>query len=236
VVIPAYNEEKRLPVYLSEILSYLEKTGTAYEIIVVDDGSTDDTTGVVTGFSRGNDRVKLLSLPRNRGKGYAVRTGMMAARGGLLLFTDADGATPIRELERLQAALERGADLAIASRALHDDCCAVQAHLHRKIIGDVFNLLVTVLAVSGIRDTQCGFKLFRADTARTVFPLQRIEDFGFDVELLYLCRKNGYRITEVPVNWSDVQGSKVGVLRDSVRMLGDLFKIRINDLRGAYTP
>ena len=234
VVIPAYNEEKRLPSYLSEILDYLEAGDTSYEILVVDDGSSDDTAGVVAGFSRSNDRVKLVSLPRNRGKGYAVKTGMMGAQGKLLLFTDADGATPIAELQRLQEALERGADVAIASRALHDDCCTVQAHLHRKVIGGVFNLLVSVLAVTGIHDTQCGFKLFRVEVARAVFPQQRIEDFGFDVEILFLCRKKGYRISEVPVNWSDIQGSKVGVLRDSLRMFGDLFKIRINDLRGAY--
>ena len=234
IIIPAYNEEDRLPLYLTEIAAYLAARNTCYEIIVVDDGSCDATARVVEEFSDTNGRVKLVRLAQNRGKGHAVKTGMLRSCGTLALFADADGATPISELERLQQAIENGADVAIASRALRDDCCTVRAHLHRKVIGTAFNLLVSTLAVAGIRDTQCGFKLFKKEAAHSVFPLQLIDDFGFDVEILYLCNKSGYRIKEVPVNWTDVKGSKVNVVRDSLRMLADLFRIRNNNRRGAY--
>ena len=234
VIIPAYNEESRLPSYLTGILVYLEQQGIIYEILVVDDGSSDATAEVVARFTQANGRVRLIRLPRNRGKGYAVRTGMLEASGRLRLFTDADGATPIRELERLQIAIDTGADVAIASRALSDVACTVNAHLHRKVIGAVFNFIVTTFTVKGIHDTQCGFKLFSADAAHAVFPLQRINDFGFDVEVLFLCQRKGYRITEVPVNWTDVAGSKVNLIRDSLRMFADIFKIRFLDLTGAY--
>jgi dolichyl-phosphate beta-glucosyltransferase len=159
---------------------------------------------------------------------------MLQASGKLRLFSDADGATPIMELERLRKAIDRGADVAIASRALRDDSCTIRAHLHRKVIGRIFHLIVTTLTVKGIHDTQCGFKLFTAKAAEAVFPLQRIDDFGFDVEVLYLCQRNGYRIIEVPVNWTDIAGSKVNLMRDSLRMFADIFKIRYFDLTGAY--
>ena len=236
IVIPAYNEEARLPRYLAEIQGYFAPRPTSYEIVVVDDGSVDQTARVVQEIAALDSRVRLVRLPLNRGKGHAVRTGMLQACGRLQLFADADGATPISQLERLLPALERGADVAIASRALRETGCAVQAHLHRKIMGAVFNFLVAAIAVRGIRDTQCGFKLFSKEAAQAVFPLQRIDDFGFDVEILYLCGKRGLCVKEVPVTWSDIEGSKVGVVRDSLRMLGDLFKIRCNDLRGYYRP
>jgi dolichyl-phosphate beta-glucosyltransferase len=234
VIIPAYNEERRLPSYLARIVEYLEQRGILYEIIVVDDGSRDATAEIVAGWLPGDRRVRLIRLPRNRGKGHAVRTGMLQASGRLRLFTDADGATPIAELERLLKAIDAGADVAIASRALPADDCMVHAHLHRKVLGRVFSFIVNMAAVKGIRDTQCGFKLFTADAANAVFPLQRIDDFGFDVEVLFLCRQKGFSIAEVPVNWNDVPGSKVGMIRDSARMFVDIFRIRINDLLGAY--
>lgn len=234
IIIPAYNEEKRLPPYLATVLDYLGHGDIPYEVIVVDDGSRDATAEVCARFIRENDRVKLIRLPGNRGKGYAVKTGMLRATGTCRLFTDADGATPITELERLQKALANGADVAIASRAMKDDACLVSAHVHRKVIGRIFHFIVTALTVKGIRDTQCGFKLFTADAAEAVFPLQRIDDFGFDVEVLYLCQHNGYRVAEVPVNWTDVAGSKVNLARDSLRMFTDIFRIRFFDLTGAY--
>lgn len=234
VIIPAYNEESRLPAYLAGILAYLEQQGIIYEIIVVDDGSIDSTAEVVARFMQENGRVRLIRHPRNRGKGYAVRTGMLEASGRLRLFADADGATPITELERLQKAVDTGADVAIASRALRDVGCTVHAHLHRKVIGAVFNFIVTTLTVKGIHDTQCGFKLFTAEAANAAFPLQRIDDFGFDVEVLFLCSRKGYRIAEVPVNWTDIAGSKVNLIRDSFRMFIDIFKIKIFDLTGMY--
>jgi dolichyl-phosphate beta-glucosyltransferase len=235
IIIPAFNEEKRLPVYMGRVLEYLELQGISYEVIVVDDGSVDATAEVVARIMGGNNRVKLVRLPQNRGKGYAVRRGMLEATGKLRLFTDADGATPIEELGRLRKIVDSGgADVAIASRAMKDDSCTINAHLHRKVIGRVFHFIVTALTVKGIHDTQCGFKLFTAEAAEAVFQLQRIDDFGFDVEILYLCQRNGYRITEVPVNWTDIAGSKLNLIWDSWRMLTDIFKIRLNEITGAY--
>jgi dolichyl-phosphate beta-glucosyltransferase len=234
VIIPAYNEESRLPPYLASVVEYLEQQGEPYEIIVVDDGSRDSTAEVVGRFIQGNGRVSLVRLPGNRGKGYAVRTGMLQASGTRRLFADADGATPIKELERLQAALDAGADIAIASRALPGYDFIVRAHLHRKAIGRIFAFIVNALAVKGIHDTQCGFKLFTAEAAEAVFALQRIDDFGFDVETLFLCRRNGYHIAEVPVNWADVAGSKVSLIRDSFCMFIDIFRVRFNEMMGVY--
>jgi dolichyl-phosphate beta-glucosyltransferase len=236
IVIPAYNEETRLPRYLKQIIDYFAVRGTRYEVIVVDDGSVDATASVVHKISAKNHRIKLITLPANRGKGHAVKTGMLAATGKLALFADADGATPIGEVERLKHAIEGGADVAIASRAMREQGCQVRAQLHRKIMGSVFNFVVTTVAVKGINDTQCGFKLFKREAAQAVFPLQRIDDFGFDVEILFLCRKNRCKISEVPVNWTEVKGSKVGLVRDSLRMLVDVFRVRANDLRGLYRP
>jgi dolichyl-phosphate beta-glucosyltransferase len=234
VIIPAYNEELRLPVYLVKILAYLDQMAFSYEIIVIDDGSTDETAAIVEGFSAKNPEVQLFRLPRNQGKGHAVKFGMLKANGELKLFTDADGATPITEFERLRQAIEQGADVAIASRAINDESIIVQAKLHRKLIGTIFNFLVRTLTVKGINDTQCGFKLFTRKVADVVFPLQSIHDFGFDVEILYICQKKGFRILEIPVNWTDMPGTKVKVIRDSLRMFKDVVKIRLNDWRGAY--
>jgi dolichyl-phosphate beta-glucosyltransferase len=234
VIIPAYNEESRLPVYLAQVLAYLRLKGPSFEVIVVDDGSSDGTALLVERSAELEPRLRLIRLPGNQGKGAAVRTGMLQAHGKLRLFADADGATPITELERLRKSIDQGADVVVGSRALHDASRKVRSKLHRRIMGTVFNYLVRVLAVHGIEDTQCGFKLFTAAAARAVFALQRIDRFGFDVEILFLSHKKGYRITEVPVNWSDVAGTKVSLVWDSLRMFGDLLRIRCNDWRGGY--
>jgi dolichyl-phosphate beta-glucosyltransferase len=234
VIIPAYNEERRLPAYLGEILAYLEAQPFSSEVIIVDDGSQDGTAEMVERFGAENSKVQLIRLPQNRGKGHAVKTGMLKACGKLRLFADADGATPITELAGLKKAIEAGADAAVASRALHDDSHIVQTKFHRKLIGTIFNFIVRSLTVKGINDTQCGFKLFTRESANAVFPQQQICDFGFDVEILYLCRKKGYRVVEVPVNWSDVPGTKVRLIRDSLRMFKDVIKIRMNDWHGIY--
>ncbi len=234
VVIPAYNEERRLPGYLGNVLAYLEEQPFAAEVIVVDDGSVDGTAALVERFAAGNAAVRLVRLPRNRGKGHAVKTGMLEAAGKLRLFADADGATPIKEVERLTRAVEAGADVAVGSRALRDESLVVKTKIHRKFMGTVFNFIVRSLTVKGINDTQCGFKLFTAEAAEAAFTLQRIDDFGFDVEILYLCGKRGFRIAEVPVNWTDIPGTKVKLVRDSLRMLKDVLKIRSNDLLGRY--
>jgi len=236
VVIPAYNEASRLPPYLESVSAYLTRRGMAHEILVVDDGSTDDTAQVVEQFAAAHPSVSLIRLPRNTGKGAAVRTGMQAARGILRLFADADGATPIQELERLETAVQQGADVAVGSRTLasRDTRYAVKARLHRTLMGNLFNRIVRSLGIRDICDTQCGFKLFRDATATDLFSVARIDGYGFDLELIYIAQRRGYRIAEVPINWSDQPGSKVRVLRDGFRMLRELLAVRCNERRGLY--
>ena len=237
VVIPAYNEARRLPPYLQSVAAYLNGRGLSHEILVVDDGSSDETAALVEEAGRLHGPIRLIRLPRNRGKGAAVRAGMRAARGGLQLFADADGATPIGELERLEAAVNNGADIAIGSRTLasRDSRYRVKARLHRTLLGNLFNRVVRLLGVGGIHDTQCGFKLFRKAVAQDLFSVARIDGYGFDLELLYLARQRGYRIAEVPINWADQPGSKVRVLSDGLGMLGEMLAIRRNHRRGLYS-
>lgn len=227
VVIPAYNEASRLPAYVKEIVTYFDGRDMPYEVLVVDDGSRDGTGTVVRDLGRLHPALRLCTLPANRGKGCAVRTGMAAASGALRLMADADGATPIVEVKRLEAAVHAGADLAVGSRALPDPSVVVRARTHRKLSGQVFNRLVHLLGVSGVVDTQCGFKLFRGPVADDLFPALRTDGFGFDVELLLLAQQRGYRIAEVPINWADQPGSKVGVLKDGPRMLAQIVAARL---------
>ena len=234
IIIPAFNEESRLPPYLSSVIAYLESRGSPSEIIVVDDGSQDGTAAAVQALTTGCPFLRLLPLGRNKGKGFAVRTGMLAAKGDLRLFCDADGATPIEELHRLERALSDDIDIVIGSRAIRNPECRVEGTLHRKYIGFIYNRLVRLLAVRGLSDTQCGFKLFRGAAADTLFAAQTLAGFGFDVEVLFLARKWGYAIREVPVNWQDQPRGKVRVLRDSARMLFDLVKLRRAWAAGAY--
>lgn len=236
VVIPAYNEARRIPAYLQSVVAYLDGRGQSYEILVVDDGSSDETAALVEETGRRHGPIRLIRLPRNRGKGAAVRAGMRAAQGGLQLFADADGATPIRELERLEAAVNDGADIAIGSRTLasRDSRYRVKARLHRTLMGNLFNRIVRRFGIGNIHDTQCGFKLFRQSAAQDLFAEARIDGYGFDLELLYLARQRGYRIAEVPINWEDQPGSKVRVVSDGLRMLGELLAIRRNHARGLY--
>ncbi len=237
VVIPAYNETSRIGPYLEAITAYLGRRGLSYELLVVDDGSRDDTAALVEQAGAQNSRIRLIRLPRNAGKGAAVRAGMQAAQGVLRLFADADGATPIQELERLEAAIKDGADLAIGSRTLasRDHRYQVKARLHRTLLGNLFNRIVCALGIQRIHDTQCGFKLFRQAAAQDLFSVARIDGYGFDLELLYVAHRRGYRIAEVPINWSDQPGSKVRVLRDGLAMLREMLAVRRNDARGLYT-
>jgi dolichyl-phosphate beta-glucosyltransferase len=170
--------------------------------------------------------VTVHALDRNRGKGYAVRAGMTRAAGELRLMADADGATPIAEVARLEAAVAAGADVAVGSRALRDPSVIRQVRLHRKLSGHVFNFLVRRLGVASVVDTQCGFKLFRAAAAEALFPCVTTDGFGFDVELLMLAERRGFRIVEIPVNWADQPGSKVGVLREGPRMIYEVLAAR----------
>ena len=234
IIIPAFNEESRLPRYLSSIITYVERRGDRCEIIVVDDGSHDVTEAVVLALTTTCPFLRLISLGRNMGKGFAVRTGMLAAKGALRLFCDADGATPIGEIHRLEREVSAGADIVIGSRAIRQDDCRVEGTLHRKYVGILYNRLVSLLALRGLRDTQCGFKLFRGAAADTLFAAQTLTGFGFDVEILFLAQKWGYTIREVPINWQDQPGGKVRLLRDSVRMLFDLVKLRRSWHAGVY--
>ena len=226
VVIPAYNEAARLPTYLKEVLAYLEGRGESYEVIVVDDGSRDGTADRVREVAAGRAEVTVHALDRNRGKGHAVRAGMARAVGGLRLMADADGATPIGEVARLEAAVSAGADLAVGSRVLRDPSVTRQVRVHRKLSGHVFNFLVRRLGVASVLDTQCGFKLFRGAVAAALFPEITTDGFGFDVELLMLAERRGYRVVEVAVNWADQPGSKVAVLREGPRMIYEVLAAR----------
>lgn len=226
VVIPAFNEAARLPRYLDEVVGFLEARGKPYEVVVVDDGSTDGTAAVVRALAARHPTVRLLPLGRNRGKGAAVCAGMLAAMGSARLFTDADGATPIGELTRLEPALATGADLAIGSRVLVDPAVSVRTRPHRVAAGRVFNWLVARLGVRGVADSQCGFKLFTAEAADALFGSLRTAGFAFDVELLLRAQARGYRIVEVPVNWADQEGSKVGVLSNGPGMVLQLLRAR----------
>jgi dolichyl-phosphate beta-glucosyltransferase len=226
VIIPAFNEERRLPPTLIDIIDLLDTRSTPYEVIVVDDGSTDGTSDVVRKFERIRPHVRLLRLPVNGGKGNAVRTGMLNARGRWLIFTDADGATPFIEFERLMKAVNEGADIAIGSRALYSQETTVKTVWYRRILGRIFNGTVNLVLLPRIADTQCGFKLFTARTAREIFARQTARRFGFDVEILYIARKLGFSIVEVPINWTNVPGSKVNLIVDAAQMLLDVLRFR----------
>ncbi len=236
IVIPAYNEARRIVPYLEAITAYLGRRSLSYELLVVDDGSRDDTAALVEQAGAQHSYIRLIRLPRNSGKGAAVRAGMQAAQGELRLFADADGATPIQELERLEAAVKDGADLAIGSRTLasRDNRYQVKARLHRTLLGNLFNRIVRHLGIQSINDTQCGFKLFRQAAAQDLFSVARIDGYGFDLELLYVTQRRGYRIAEVPINWTDQPGSKVRVFRDGLAMLREMLAVRRNDARGLY--
>ncbi len=227
MVIPAYNEAARLPRYLREVVPYFDGRDEPYEVLVVDDGSTDDTGALVRETAAEYPAVDLLALPTNRGKGAAVRAGMLRARGTLRLMADADGATPILEVKRLEAAVQEGADLAVGSRALADPSVVVRARAHRRLAGRVFSAFTRALGIRRVADTQCGFKLFRGPVADALFEALRTEGFGFDVELLLRAQRRGYRIAEVPVNWADQPGGKVGVLRDGPSMLVQIVVARL---------
>jgi dolichyl-phosphate beta-glucosyltransferase len=238
VIIPAYNEARRLPLFLSRIIAYLDQHGRSYEVLVVDDGSHDQTATAFEQIAQHCPHVRLIQLSCNMGKGAAVRRGIQAARGTFQLFADADGATPIEELARLEAAIAAGADLAIGSRALasQNPDFTVQARWHRSVLGSLFNYLVQHLGIEDIADTQCGFKIFRRSVAQDLFSVACVDGYAFDLELLYIARRRGYRIAEVPINWTDQPGSKVRPWRDGTVMLRELLAIRKRDAQGLYQP
>jgi dolichyl-phosphate beta-glucosyltransferase len=234
VVIPAYNEAGRLPRTLRDLQAFLDTDRRPAEVIVVDDGSTDETTKVVRQIEATDDRFRLIRLPQNRGKGFAVRTGIVNSSGRLVLFADADGATPFAELLRLEDQIASGSRIAIGSRAIRDDVTKVEARVYRRVAGRLFHAVVRLYAIRGFNDTQCGFKLFDAPAAHDLFSRMRMNGYSFDVEVLLMAGRAGYRVAEVPVNWTHQAGSKVHVVRDGLRMAVDVFRIRANAARGVY--
>jgi len=228
VVIPAYNEENRLGPTLETIKGYLAERDYTSEVLVVDNGSRDRTSEVAR-----DGGVEVME-ERRRGKGAAVRTGMLAARGEYVLFSDADLSTPIEEVEKLLAELRAGADVAIASRGLPESNLVKRQPWYRELVGRAGNLLVRMVAVRGIADTQCGFKLFPREIARRIFPAQRLTGAAFDVELLFIVQHAGWKIAEVPVTWIDSPDTRFSRVRDSLDALKDLVRIRINWLMGRY--
>ena len=231
VVIPAYNEAARLPVSLTKILDYLRARGASYEILVVDDGSSDGTAE--SARRAGGEAVTVLRNGSNRGKGYSVRRGMLEARGERRLMSDADLSTPIEELDRLMRRMDEGFDIVIASRALPGANVEVHQSFLRENMGRLFNVLVQALVLPGLFDTQCGFKLFTAQAALEGFSRARLDGFCFDVEVLYAARRRGRRIAEVPVTWRNDAASRVTLLGGSVAFL-DVARIRLRGLLGRY--
>jgi dolichyl-phosphate beta-glucosyltransferase len=231
VVVPAYNEAPRLPRTVERIERFL--ADRPHEVVVVDDGSTDGTVEAARAAARG--QLVVLRNEGNRGKGYSVRRGMLAARGARRLMSDADLSTPIEELGRLEACLDAGHDVAIASRALRGAQIEVRQPWYRESMGRLFNVFVRALVLPGLRDTQCGFKLFTAPAAEAVFAAARLDGFSFDVEALFIARRLGYRIAELPVVWRNDAATRVG-LRGGFQAFPDLARIRLNHWRGYYEP
>jgi len=237
IVIPAYNEAGRIGPTLDAVLACFRETCIVLEVIVVDDGSEDDTVELVTRYAEAHSGhpVRLVRNGANRGKGYSVRHGVLEAEGEVVLFSDADGSTPFGEAGKLLSALADGqADVAIGSRAMAASDLARPQPWGRRVMGWVFRNLVRLIVVRGFQDTQCGFKAFRREVARDVFGRQTLDGFAFDVEVLFLTRRLGYRVAEVPVRWLDSRHSRVRVGRDSLKMFLDLFRIRLRALRGRY--
>jgi len=233
IIIPAYNEERRLPETLERIAAYVHISRRETEILVVDDGSTDRTAAIAESYRDKFPAFQVLSNGMNRGKGYSVRRGMLEARGCTVLFTDADLSAPIEEADKLFAALETY-DAAIGSRALDRGLISVHQSRFREFAGIIFNAIVRLCLRLPFVDTQCGFKAFRREPCRIIFEQQRVERFGFDPELLYLARRHGLRAVEIPVRWGHSPATKVSMFRDSLQMFLDVLVIRWNAIAGRY--
>ena len=235
LIIPAFNEEARIGVTLRTVLAYFDAQAYAAEVIVVDDGSADRTREVIASLAwPGATPLRCIQFERNRGKGAAVKAGMAGAHGAYRIFYDADGSTPIEEVEKLWPAFEAGADVVIGSRSLPGSEVAVRQKWYRERMGKVFNFLLRMVGLTEFPDTQCGFKAFSAAACAVIFPRQTIGRYSFDVELLAIARAHGLRIDQVPIRWLNEPKSRVDPLRDSTRMFFDMLVVRGRLLRGRY--
>jgi len=234
VVIPMYNEAARFPQAAPRLLAYLQAQPYAYEIVVVSDGSTDETIAVARRELAADPALRVIENAPNRGKGHALRTGMTAAQGDIVLFTDADLSTPVEELDKFWPWLDQGYEVVIGSRKMAGAQLTRRQPLLRETLGKVFTALSDVLATRNISDVTCGFKCFSRSAAHDLFRRGRINDWSYDAEILFLAQWRNYRLKEVPVRWHDEQGSKVHMLRDGLRALRGLLRIRWNSLAGRY--
>ena len=234
IVIPAYNECLRIENTLERVMGCVRKCGWDAEVLVVDDGSTDETPTIVQRWMQTNDRLHMVRNPGNRGKGYSVRNGLLQAAGEIVMFTDADLSAPMEEAELLMAAIDAGADVAIGSRWLDKQRQTVHQPLYRRFFGRCFNWVTRRIMGLPFKDTQCGFKAFKRDAAQVIFRLQTIERWGFDPEILFIARKLKYRIVEVPVTWGHDARSRMSYLKDGMKMLEEMVQIRRNSIRGRY--
>ena len=235
IVIPAYNESARIPATLAAVVACVRANRWSAEIIVVNDGSRDDTAEVVRAFAASAAEVRLVENPGNRGKGYSVRNGILQARGEIVMFTDSDLSAPIEEAPRLFAAIEQGADIAIGSRWLESGRQTHRQPIYRQFFGRCFNAVTRMVMGLRFADTQCGFKAFTRTAAQTIFPLQTIERWGFDPEILFIAVKRGFRVQEVAVSWAHDERSRMSYLRDGMKMLEEIATIRWNALLGRYS-
>lgn len=236
IIIPAYNESERIVASLDKILAYIAEQNWTAEVVVVNDGSKDNTADIIRGYMRQHQNVRLLENPGNKGKGYSVRHGMLEARGDILLLSDADLSSPIYEAPKLFDAIENGgADIAIGSRWLQKETQTVRQPFYRQVSGRVFNLMLRVVLGLKQKDTQCGFKAFTRKAAMSIFPPQKIERWGFDPEILFLANKFGLKTVEVPVEWANDDRSKINPLTDGFRMFTEMMRVRWYSISGAYS-
>ena len=234
IVIPAFNEGTRLGPTLEKVLGYVRAHKWDAEIIVVNDGSRDNTADIIRSFAAKDGALRLVENPGNRGKGYSVRNGMLNARGAIVLFSDADLSSPIEEAPKLFQALEAGADVAIGSRWLRAETQTQRQPLHRQLFGRIFNLMLRITLGLKFKDTQCGFKAFKQPTVQKIFPLQKIERWGFDPEILFLARKFGFKVQEIPVAWGHSGETRINPLLDGFRMFLEMLRVRWYALTGKY--
>ena len=234
IVIPAYNEGARIERTLDRVMSCVEQQGWDAEVLVVDDGSVDETAAIIARWMETHPRLHLVKNEGNRGKGYSVRNGLLQAAGDVVMFTDADLSAPMEEAELLLAAIADGADVAIGSRWMDKTRQTIHQPLYRRFFGRCFNWVTRTVMGLPFKDTQCGFKAFRRPAAQVIFRLQRIERWGFDPEILFIARKLGYQIREVPVTWGHDERSRMSYLKDGMKMLEEMAVIRANSIAGRY--